>query len=289
MPENKDIHIRDPFVLPMPSEGKYYMFGTTGKTCWGGATSTFLVHVGSDLKKWEGPLVAFDAPPGFWADQNFWAPEVHEYRGRYYMFASFKADGLCRATQILVADHPLGPFVPNSDGPVTPAEWECLDGTLFVDEKGKPWMVFCHEWVQVHDGQMCAMPLTDDLRAPAGPPVLLFTASQLPVRFAPGQADFVTDGPFLYRTANGTLLMLWSSGGPEGYCIAIARSTTGTITGPWRQQPELLYSRDGGHAMIFRTLEGRLMLSFHGPNNTPHERPLFVPIREDGSTLVLEQ
>ena len=53
------------------------------------------------------------------------------------MFASFKAAGVCRGTQILVADHPKGPFVPHSDGPVTPRDWECLDGTLYVDPGGK--------------------------------------------------------------------------------------------------------------------------------------------------------
>jgi len=29
-----DINIRDPFIVPY--EGKYYMYGTRGATCWGG-------------------------------------------------------------------------------------------------------------------------------------------------------------------------------------------------------------------------------------------------------------
>lgn len=57
------------------------------------------------------------------------------------------------------------PFVPLSDGPVTPADWECLDGTLYVAADGTPYLVFCHEWLQVKDGEMCAMPLTPDLTA----------------------------------------------------------------------------------------------------------------------------
>lgn len=43
----------------------------------------------------------------------------------------------CRGTQILRADKPEGPFVPLSDGPVTPADWECLDGTLYVAADGR--------------------------------------------------------------------------------------------------------------------------------------------------------
>ena len=134
----------------------------------------------TDLHTWEGPFPVFRPPAGFWADRNFWAPEVHVYDGRYFLFASFKAEGVCRGTQILAAESPLGPFRPVSAGPVTPPEWEYLDGTLFVDADGNPWMVFCHEWVQAGDGEICALPLNKDLVFAAGEPVVLFRASQAP-------------------------------------------------------------------------------------------------------------
>ena len=35
-----------------------------------------------------------------------------------------------------------------------------LDGTLYVDRAGKPWMVYAHEWIQKVDGTMEAIPLT---------------------------------------------------------------------------------------------------------------------------------
>jgi hypothetical protein len=148
-------------------------------------------------------------------------------------------------------------------------------------------MVFCHEWVQVGDGEMCALPLRDDLRAAAGEPVLLFHASDAPWA-APIQGDkYVTDGPFLHRTAGGDLLMLWASIGPEGYAEGVARSESGTILGPWRQNPEPLFRRDGGHGMLFRTFEGELMLTLHRPNKSPDERPRFFRVREDGAGLVI--
>ena len=49
---------------------------------------------------------------------------------------------------------------------------ESLDGTLYVDRSGKPWMVFCHEWLQVGDGQICAIPMSDDLGEAIGDPVI---------------------------------------------------------------------------------------------------------------------
>src|SRR6185436_5786395 len=106
----------------------------------------------TDLAHWDGPFPAFRPPSGFWADRNFWAPEVHFYQGRYYMFASFKAENVPRGTQILVSDTPQGLFLPMSAGTVTPPDWECLDGTFFLDANNAPWIIFCHEWVQVGDG-----------------------------------------------------------------------------------------------------------------------------------------
>ena len=158
------------------------------------------------------------------------APEVHVYRGRYFLFASFKAQGVCRGTQILVAESPLGPFRPVSTKPVTPPDWECLDGTLFVTEDGNPWMLFCHEWVQVGDGEICALPLSKDLVSAAGEPTMLFRASQAPwiqQYESKGRKGYVTDGPWQHRLPGGELLMLWSSFSGDGYTIGVARSRSG--------------------------------------------------------------
>lgn len=285
--KTSEIRIRDPFVLPVPEEGRYYLYGTMGPKD-PSRGPVFQAYFSRDLEEWSGPIVVFRPPAGFWATRDFWAPEVHRYKGRYYLFASFKADGACRGTQILTADRPRGPFRPISDGPMTPRDWECLDGTLFVDDEGSLWMVFCHEWLQVHDGEMCAIRLSPDLDKPIGEPVLLFRASDAPwATTISDKKDFVTDGPFLYRTTSGELLMLWSSFGKSGYAVGVARSTSGKITGPWKQDPEPIFSADGGHAMIFRTFEGRLMMSLHQPNSQS-ERARFVPVREVGGRLVVE-
>jgi hypothetical protein len=37
--------------------------------------------------------------------------------------------------------------------------------------------------------------------------------------------------------------------------------------------------------MIFRTFDSRLMLTFHRPNNTPEERPVFIEIEEVGDGI----
>src|SRR5579871_5804229 len=121
-----------------------------------------------------------------------------------------------------MADSPQGPFLPISAKPVTPADWECLDGTFFVDAHDQPWMVFCREWVQVGDGEIWATRLSADLTSAADTPHLLFRASEASWTQelnSKGRKGYVTDGPSLHRLTNGTLIMLWSSFGAGGYTV----------------------------------------------------------------------
>jgi beta-xylosidase len=288
MLKNTDIHIRDPFVLPVMAEQQYYLYGTRGPESWINAASGLDYYTSPDLQNWTGPFPAFRPPTNFWADRNFWAPEVHVYHGHYTMFASFKAEGVCRGTQILSAASPRGPFLPISEGPVTPRDWECLDGTLFVDAQDQPWIVFCHEWVQVGDGEICATRLSADLTSALGPPQVLFRASEASWAqeiISKNRKGYVTDGPSLHRLSNGVLIMLWSSFNMGSYTVGIARSTSDDILGPWQQQSEPLYAGDGGHCMVFRAFDGQLYLAFHRPNPSPDERPQFVPLRETELSL----
>ena len=281
-----DINIRDPFVLV--HDGAYYLYGTRGETCWGLADG-FDVYVSRDLEDWEGPHVCFHNGGTFWADRNYWAPEVYHYGDAFYMFASFKHPDVKRGTAILKAESPLGLFHPHSDGCVTPRDWECLDGTLYVSKAGTPYMVFCHEWVQAGDGEVCAIPLTQDLSAPAGEAFLLFHASDAPwckvMHHSSGVSGCVTDGPFLWRTSDGTLLCLWASFSEGGYTEGVAVSDNGEIDGRFTQV-DPLFMDDGGHGMVFRALDGQLYLTLHSPNAHLEERPFFHPIEDTGSRLV---
>ena len=278
MLKRSDIHIRDPFILP--DDGKYYMYASNGHG--------FMVYVSEDLETFTEPTVVFDPPEGFWATRDYWAPEVHKYNGAYYLFASLKSDTACRGTQIFKAESPMGPFALHSDGPVTPRDWECLDGTLYIED-GTPYMVFCHEWLQVKDGEMCAVRLTADLSAPVGEPIVLFRASE-PVwaKSVRNGTDFVTDGPFMYRTASGRLMMIWSSFAADGYCEGLAYSDNGSIAGKWYHDERLLFKKDGGHGMIFKTFEGKMQFICHQPNKSPLERAALTPLAERDDTLWVE-
>ncbi len=282
----RDIHISDPFVLADEKTRKYYLYAAFFNPERFPAQKkrgAFHALVSEDLVHWSEPVQVFDQGD-FWADLDYWAPECHVYRGKYYLASTFRAEGTYRRCQFLVADSPLGPFRPIEPEPVTPKGWQCLDGTLYVDRKGQPWMVFCHEWLQVYDGQVCAVPLSEDLGHAVGEPLVLFRASDAPwrARFA-GQDAFngnVTDGPFLHRLPDGKLIMLWSNFSKEGYATGYAVSASGEIFGPWKQQNDPLYAMDGAHSMLFYTFEGQLMMALHCPNIHSKKRMLLFEMDE---------
>lgn len=283
--KREDIQIRDPFIL---ADGDaFYLYGTTDSEPWRSRARGFNCYRTVDLENFEGPFPAFTPPADFWSDMNFWAPEVHRIDGAYYMFASFYRKDLHRGTQILRADSPTGPFLPLTDGPYTPREWDCLDGTFFCED-GRYYSVFAHEWVQIKDGTMELVELSADLKTVLSQPVTLFHASDAPwARPINNSTElFVTDGPFLWRMACGRLAMIWSSFGEYGYAEGIAYSENG-IRGPWVQDPEPLFRRNGGHGMIFRK-DGKLYFTMHTPNHSPLERPVFLEIEEQDGKLKLK-
>ena len=183
---------------------------------------------------------------------------------------------------ILKADTPLGPYVIHSEGKITPDDWNSLDGTFYVSKEGIPYMVFCHEWLDLVDGEMCYVQLSPDLKKAVSEPVTIFKASDAKpwVRPEPNMKDgdfYITDGPFMYRKKDGELLMLWASYGENGYVEAIARSDNGEIDGNWSIDPVPLFDRDGGHGMIFADQNRKEYLVLHQPNDHPNERPVLIP------------
>lgn len=277
----EDINIRDPFVLVKDSA--YYMYGTRAAN-FGINTGGFDVYVSTDLINWSEPHECFNSEKnGFNSGVN-WAPEVHIYNDEYYMFATFTKDNGLRGTYILKSSNPLGPFIPHSDGAVTPYEWECLDGTLYIDKTNTPYLVFCHEHTQITDGTVCYIKLSSDLKSSVGEPVTLFKGS------SPAWADkkpegehYITDGPFMFRTKDDNLLMIWSTFIGHNYIETAVRFKDGELGEDFDHLNPLI-TDDGGHGMIFGA-NGKLYLTFHSPNQTDFERPKFIEIEDLGNTI----
>jgi hypothetical protein len=289
------IILSDPFILADKKTNKYYMTGTGG-----------MLWESDDLKRWSGPLKVAQPDTASWMGKNpmIWAAEIHEYKGRYYYFATFtnrniKIDTVKgnsierRACHILVSEKPDGPFLPFGAETYLPADRPTLDATLWV-ENGTPYMLYCHEWLQNWNGTVEKIRLSPDLSSSTGNRSILFFASESPwsrEKMAGGvMPNRVTDGPFVFRTQTGRLGIIWTSWVYSDYTQGVAYSDNGKLDGKWIQEPAPLTPPNFGHGMLFRTLQGKLLMSIHSHkevNGRYMRYPHLFEIDDSGDKIVV--
>lgn len=283
--------LRDPFILL--DNGVYYLYGTGVEggnwddTVW----DCYINDSGSLQGQWvKTKAPVYVRPDG--AQKQLWAPEVYRYGGAYYMLASyFSSKTQHRGCSVLKAAAPTGPFVEVSSGHITPHDRDCIDGTLYIDPTGQPWLIFVHEWTCTEDriGRMDAAMLSEDLTCLVSGPVELFRADS-----ALWTKNRVTDGCFMHTLKDGSLLMLWSNTEKDGYSIGVVHSKT--VEGPWEHEQLPLFKRgvldchDGGHGMIFTDTDGKMYICCHSPNKPCEvckERTILIPVTEEKGTLCI--
>ena len=281
----------DPFIFKDLKSGLYIMVGTTRpKGC---------LWISSDLSMWQGPVKYLNWDDSSWigTSPSIWAPEIHEYNGNYYCFVTFtnkkKTHGEVngrklpyRNTYILESDNPMGPYKEFCSNIFLDSTKCIIDGTLWVEPDGTPYMVYSYEWIQAVDGRIEAVKLDKKLKNKNGYPLELFRASN-----GKWKNNQVAEAPFLFRTKSGRLGMLWSTWSSIGYTQGVAYSESGKIIGPWIQESEPLTPCGFGHGMLFRTFEGKLLLVCHGWRHDKNGRrttrfPVLYDV-EDSDKLIL--
>ena len=272
---------RDPGILL--HDGVYYIYASYNGG-YGVRTSTDLLNWSAMKQVWQKAI----DEPNLEADTQYWAPEGYYHNGKFYIFttcgvSSYGNTGTSqRGCIILRCDTPDGRFKLISKasadatnvGWITPNTMSAIDGHLWVDEAGKPWLVFVREWTHTSDGygRMSYAPLSEDLTHLTGEWRDMFKSND------PSWTTYkVTDGPWMYKASNGDLFMIWSNmaTSSRGYAVGLAKSSNGKIDGTWTQLDPLyimdgdnIYNQtNGGHGCIFTGLDGRLYLAIHSIND----------------------
>lgn len=188
----------DPYVLH--TNGKYYMYGTGG-----GARNGFAAYSSVDLINWkhEGQVYHASNVNG-WSDSTaawngaYWAPEVYEHNGKFYMFysAQWKQNPGKEVENfrigVAVADGPGGPFIDLDDKPVFDPGYPIIDANVLFDERGKIYLYYsraCYKhpvesevaaWARqkgwfdtIEESWVYGVQLKPDFRGVIGEPVLL--------------------------------------------------------------------------------------------------------------------
>ncbi|WP_346862545.1 glycoside hydrolase family 43 protein [uncultured Draconibacterium sp.] len=127
------VEFGDPYILKA-SDGIYYMVGT------GGVTDGFKMYSSTDLINWkdEGRIYQGNTKES-WGIANFWAPELYEYKGKFYLL--FSADWRVNPTGelenfrigVAVSDSPTGTYNDLYDRPIFDPGYPVIDGNLLFE------------------------------------------------------------------------------------------------------------------------------------------------------------
>ena len=288
-----DLRVRDPYILA--KNGKYYLYKAINIE----QPERVVVHISEDLENWSDEKTVYTFPEDSWKKEEIWAPEVHEYCGKFYIFLSIKGKNGLRGTEISVSDTPDGIFTPIADRPATPLDKSCIDGTLFVDNGGVPYIIYSRDWPDnyvaekgAYVGQICGQELSKDLTTPVGEPFLMFESDECPYSAkAPAfhkwdgkdVLRYGSDAPFINRLSDGRLFLTWSPIPGNNYVVLGA--VADNIKGQWIHLEKPLFDDNGGHAMFFTAFNGQRKVCMHHPEVWMKERALILDVIEKDGEL----
>ncbi|WP_455585912.1 glycoside hydrolase family 43 protein [Bacteroides sp.] len=263
--ELSKVRFGDPFILL--HEGVYYAYGTSVK---GSNNDGIKVYVSDDLKVWHAPE---GLPEGYalqekdvWGESRFWAPEVYNVGGKFYMYYSAD-EHICVAT----SDSPLGPFKQKEKKPMIASE-KGIDNSLFIDDDGTPYLFF----VRFNDGNaIWVAELEKDLQTVKEETMhSCLHVSQEWEQVWPR----VNEGPFVVKH-KGIYYMTYSGNSFESPFYGVGCATAIDIMGEWSKYPENpLLQKPGelvgvGHNAMFVDKEGNLRIVYHAHNNKEQIHP----------------
>ena len=148
--EGEEIHLADPCVWE--GNGTYYLTGTS-KGCG------FDLYTSRDLCSWTKAGRLFERQA--YGTDAFWAPEVKEHGGRYYLnYSCFSPESGRMLTCLAVSDAPGGPFR-ELYTPWFDCGYSAIDGSLFFDDDGRAYLYFSRNGAEgkVSTGAVYAVPL----------------------------------------------------------------------------------------------------------------------------------
>ena len=261
------VEFGDPFVLKVIS-GKYYMYGTGGS-----ADKGFAAYSSSDLVNWKDEgQVYFHHNPNGWSDPSaswegaYWAPEVYELNGKYYMFysAQWKENPTKEVENfrigVAVSDQPTGPFIDIQNRPIFDPGYPIIDANVLFDN-GKAYLYYsrcCYkhpvesevatwarnkDWFkEIEESWIYGVQLKPDFSGVIGEPVLLLLP---PASMKDKQAEWEsrsvtskevnrrwTEGSVIFKKDN-TYYMMYSANYFGGKNYAVGYATAKSPLGPF--------------------------------------------------------
>ena len=257
-----NVKLGDPYVM-LASDGTYYMYGTDET----GTIEGFGAYSSDDLQNWKSVGQVYQGNKAdSWTLKNFWAPEVYEKNGKYYMF--FSADWKYNPTNegenfrigVAVADKPIGPFTDLMNKPLFDYGYPVIDANV-LEYKGKSYLYYsrcCYKnpvesevanWAreknlfqEIEESWVYGVEISDDFTHTIGEPVLLLQPPKLMSdKQAAWESYSVTSGEVNRRWTEGSyafahknkIYMMYSANFFGGANYAIGYATSNNPLGPF--------------------------------------------------------
>jgi GH43 family beta-xylosidase len=264
-------YFADPFVFGV--KGTYYAYGT-GSLVDGRA---FEVLRSENLTDWESIGGALEPLGSQFTD--YWAPEVAEEDGVFYMYFSAGAEEhLLQQLRVAVASDPAGPF--RSDGTLlTGDDPFSIDAHPFRDDDGTWYLYYARDFLEGDRvGTALVVDRLDNMKELRGERVTALRASSDWQLFQAGRKVYggvydwhTVEGPFV-KKRSGKYYLFYSGGSFQndtyGVSYAVADRPLGPFEEPEGDGPAILRSVPGevigpGHNSIVEGPDGHDYIVYH--------------------------
>jgi len=219
-----------------------------------------LLH-STDLVNWEQTGAVLPHRPD-WAIGDFWAPEISEFNGKFYVYYVGRQKDGRLAVAVAIADQPGGPYTDH--GPIIAQEDGSIDPSTVTDTNGQRYLIWKEDGnSRSRPTPIWAQPLNDEGTKLIGEP------HELIHNDAPWEAG-VVEGPYILRR-NGWFYLFYSGngccGGGCSYALGVARARN--LLGPWEKDPlnPILAGNETwkcpGHGTVVQDGQGRYFFLYH--------------------------
>ena len=283
----------DPMILK--SGDTYYLYSTGGEK--------LSVRSSTDLVNWGNKKTIFNLTTNTtWGVEKCWAPEVYEYKGKFYLFFCGTGKDKIFHGSVAVCDTPDGTFKPITEKPLLNFNYSVIDLSFFLDDDGRTYIFYSKDCStnKVNGkgtSQTWAVEVSNDFTQLLCDPVFISTPQESWELESGGTVW--NEGPVVFKE-NGKYYLLYSANYYQSanYCVGYAVSDTvlSFYEKPSGKSGRLLYGNGEtitgcGHCNIMRS-EGEIYVVYHShtvPPNTDKGRSLYIDklvIKEDGSLYV---
>lgn len=231
-PVSNITNIGDPFV--MTHNGMYYLYATSFE-------NGFFVWTSTDLVNWEKQGLALSKDTeGIFGIDRFWAPEVVEYKDKFYMTYSAGGEDHVMKICLAVSETPLGPFTPYAT-PWFNHPISHIDANIFIDQDGTPYTYFVRDCSNnMINGrgtsQIFMSQLSVDLKEFVTDPQLVLEPSQK-WEHRSNRPRIWNEGPFVLER-DGMYYMTYSANVYDSKFYAVGYATSRSPRGPWIKAEE---------------------------------------------------